>query len=1306
MNVSLDDLLTQVFGLEKDDATIYSVLLIFGVQTQSELSKMTGLPEPRVKTILQKLVELQLVIKLDGKLERFFALPPYQSIAKNVYKAIENIKSTTEDFQPQVKEKLTTLDTQFDGLVKNVGAKIRQNAKTIEKASETAKSSIITSIQESKKTSKDVREKLEVTGKLLDELVEELTIFNDKLAKTFDKAISELLEETATKITPIKEDIVSIVETKINASVDTIVENISSTLRIFSETTKNMKSKNDEFASALKSTIVAIENDTTETTKKVDELISGISSDTATDISNFVSSVNKVIATKTRNTKKKYRETLEKIDTDIARALNESISSITNSILSSFSDAKKIIAESEQTVYEKIEGTTVTLDSKIENSLSGLSTNIEELNKAIQKHLESEKGFFEENIDILTKATKDVLKEMKEEVKTIISPLGDKIPALLKTVELDAQKINENILELLSKSIEEHISTIKEGKTEFSTRLENLITDAVTKYGEHIAEVTRTLEVKTKNIHAEITSKIDELEEFTDKQLEEFQNKIIEDHKKTYLQVVETLKGGFERGILNTEKIREVLNSYFDKQLSDMETILERGKRELLSSIVEHKELIQKNYQLWYDGVNQFVENMINQFTSFMTSMQQSMVGYLEDEMKTVSDSLNSAIGRFTTTIESYLDKSKTENEELKNELFALLDRYKADLEQIENGTLSEYEKVITTHQEGTKRLTTALKDATVEHLKNSEILLLTSYSKNINEIGNTLQNEASFLRAGLEELVQGYNSKLDENIESLENKLMEFDENISNQIESYLQMLGENVSKQERAVKRILSSTLENLDIHLKDVEKNVEDTTLQSLNKYDENYNQLIKSTSELFEKSNNLIETSKSDINVALNTVINDVKDSLDSTVNDLSSMLDELKETAEQTYKEGVVKASEDVAEIYKQHTKDIEDILSTINVEISRNLNELQKGLIETLDRNLKNTAGIANNSIISVKDRIVSQATNIINWVEESATTIDSIDKTTNEKIKATMDQLVETNKEVREDIAKMIENKTDEVIITIKQTLEETNKGLLESSSTLVNKNISNVSQRKETYQTIVKSTYENLMKSFEDTEGSITKLFDVTLDKIKNNSEKTVKSVTKTIDTSKTKISRSISSLVEEIVNSIAEMEKEYSTAADQIKNAWNTYVEAIKRRPIHSWEIYGKELIENHIIDMIKRATEYFAIIMPIIDDNIKDALEELSEPALVEVITTTKTDEEIVNRLNKAKNIRVWQISKELELISALRDEEEFIFAPVAEEPNDMVGFVSLTPGGVKLFKVALAPAYIRKGKSKRFIEVVS
>lgn len=128
--------------------------------------------------------------------------------------------------------------------------------------------------------------------------------------------------------------------------------------------------------------------------------------------------------------------------------------------------------------------------------------------------------------------------------------------------------------------------------------------------------------------------------------------------------------------------------------------------------------------------------------------------------------------------------------------------------------------------------------------------------------------------------------------------------------------------------------------------------------------------------------------------------------------------------------------------------------------------------------------------------------------------------------------------------------------------------------------------------------------------------------------------------------------------------------------------------------TWNIISSESILNYIMDMSLRTKKSISIILPHFTDFKPDYFKNLGSNVLIHIFSnmSLEKDNQILRELFSQGNIRIWHINGEYSFYCALRDAEEMLIAPYAENKKEIVGIVTEQKEYIKLFRKILGPFF--------------
>lgn len=1141
--------------------------------TKAIITQITDVSEEKVFDKLDNIKETLSLGQSEAKTEIL------EDIKDNLSLKLENVEEKLLENQDELKSALLDeLKTNITS-IKNELSSLSLDADFVDEFSqkmENMQSALSSAVKDIDYTSSSLEEKMtSLQDKLVESQEVSREIILDKIVETQDTTKNALLTELEESMASIKENYHLSTQTLVSKIVDASNDSLYEKL-------ENLENKLVEGQDETRDAVITQLKEYLESSDLDEALIH--------EVSKKIDLIQQKIVLAHEDTK-----------VAILDELQENINLIKES-LSSSSLEEKLIQEfdkSSETLSQKLE----TIEEKV---LEGQ----DEIKEAFSNSIDKSSETLSQKLENL----QEKLLEGQDEVKmTIFNELKENINTIKE--DLESLSLDDNLIEELSKKIEDIQGRLLEEQElskesiikEIMKAQKSTEATLIEELGENITVIKEVIESLSTddNIHSELSSKIEAVEEVVAKVSDEISNKIT-DSEENYKTSTQAL----------LSEIKTTFYEKVDDSLDELRSFLE---------IVESK----KDFSADLDTLK---TDVFDKFIEISEDLEESIKSIsvkddLDDLHKDISKSLDNLFENLEEKVKTTFENSKvisdisSQGEEINRRIE---DLKKAVLEDI-NTKLDSFELNL----DGQKKDFTGLVDelkGSIAELKESFIDLNLNTSMEMSGIFSGIQDKIESIEGTLN------TQSFDKKFESLENKIENLDfSKVIESVESKVDSVGNKID--ELDLSEIINAVENKIDGI--DFDKSV-----------NESKNELVKE----FEVINQKLDLFAAESNSDVEESIKEIK----QIVQTQSKAIEQLNKL---TDNDSVVAIQKDIQKSFKEFEEKLQDLSGGNNGDDTNSTEEIKK--------ELKTFKQEVSENVIELFNQIsfVVEAEDIKDFVEEKTEEIkeEILDKIKHIRMQGSSQEIdFETG-----DIKDLIEEKTEEIKAEINSKLKNINVSA--SDMDFETENIKDfIEERTGEIKDYLKKLQhgleaeEDYSYTLQDVESDIAKVRMILNDIIKAKAEEEPQ-VQQTDDFEK--LNENIMSISTRTNKLLLNSDESYSVLKENLGDFRNIVYQLEERiRKIDNKEVFGKvdkklDSINNLVLSSVKSDKIFNQSFMYLAQwiDTASENLETIQENA-IKTETKVENIKDIISDLKKSMPKRV-DVDNVLDEISERFDKQQ-------------------------------------------------
>jgi sugar-specific transcriptional regulator TrmB len=916
---------------------------------------------------------------------------------------------------------------------------------------------------------------------------------------------------------------------------------------------------------------------------------------------------------------------------------------------------------------------------------------------------------------------KKYLKEINDTISTSLGKYKAYVQSFIDGLRAELQKYSIEVKDSLS-SLEGELTEIQ---SKLAEKSRTTIAVVKTKVSETLDSQRKTFGQKSLDLQSAVREAMDDLTKSVSNQLTRLKSYIDDMTEKLSTETSASFSG-------------------FEEKTST--TFADHGSR-FKSDITDCAQFINKTVDTVGDSVSQQAENiniyvreLIENFESTANSSLESLkakVGQMYSvEMANLMEAMSSTKKDLNGVVSNSLSSCKTIASSLDAATSTLIPGYSATLEraasEFEKGlpkTLSRISKRIDSTASGVseKAITTVISSLTalepdvnkvleralaqvskgsgVEKSFTTEVKglvddALERHKKNLtNELKETLKEQAKIEKASSEDEIE----KIGDDIGKI----------LSTAVKNAEQELGKSNVATASTVPR-LSEHCSSIELLVRKIENAIDASVKQYVGEGDTTN----KTFGELLLKQRESLEGSLREVSQKMNEQQTSRAKEVSDLVNQAHSNLNSIMTNHLDDMDQCVQRAKSDLSELAIQSSKSIETTRSATQANINNQINATLRTNREAIESMTNNLRSILSNVAKGLDDSTASLQKELDSINIQSVDEIKSATGEYSRKISESrevssnrIDQIAgEEGKELDESSTKHT-SETLNTISTITNALSRITNTSLESFK-------SEALGARERFQGIISTHLQGYEQEAFGAGGTCGYLLTRSYEKHREVSIVNERKMSETLLTNQTRCENAINKTNTSLTGVV---ERNEALIKDETKNALGSFREGIDKlrkasagaeRVLHgawmelektpqfaaekTWPAVTKTAIMAVMQEMVKRTRSHIEIILPSIQEAPLEDVKNVKKATRVTLVLSDmrgdQRETELLAEMTRQANITL-RVGPNLSCFGCSRDNEEMLFAPVAEKDNELVGVVSSMENYIQFFDRIILPAML-------------
>lgn len=1287
------------FKLNKDEVNVYLSLLNSGPMNDRELSLITGISISKVKNALEMLLKKNFIaIKIDENgIKKYCALPLYSDLSMQLNTLAKKLDELNTQVNNGLSQSIKFTNSELTNFSEKVNVTfVKQINKSIDSL-EQIKDELLAKIEQLRESLQANRERLPDIERLFDE--------NERLIKGLKDELSVVIAESSNKFESItKQNLFKLKSETQNIVKKGLKHDLSLIKKHVSQLSDSLSGFLEEYKNTNISAITLIET----TVDDAYEILSRSNSDVKSNIESgtknliqelkrFNENINLSASTAMSQVKtlhadyleslSKHVETTMKKNLDMILKITSSLSRETSTELQRITDdASSIVKSSEQKLIDRI--------SKAKEDTN---TTINKLNKYFTNTSKKQNNLIEKTISNLIEITDSTLLNVLETIKTEIPATASSFSEIAESFISKNKTFLSSISDELGTRLDDYFSSILTKKNMISKNIHEIAQTLLNKLTSEIDSSNRELESRVESVFNQLTVNFNDIKNYTKVYIEEYLDKLQSVNDALRKSIVDTIITELHKQLTLTNEIVNRLDETFKTFISVITNIYEDTRYQLSNILNKQIQEINNSYKIWTDGVSDMVNSFISRFSSFMNDMQNSMTTYMGDQVKMVTGvidkTMTSAISSLDEVISEKTKKVRDIHEQVLNSLNTIINSY----DELESKTAEIVDTTISKHMNETTKLTQAINDKLLTHIRSHEYNLTKSYADHVQQLSKLLDEEKSIMEDAINSMVEDADKNLEIDLANLNEELKNIKNNILEKVDN-LSVDSVNIIQEfKKSFETIVSQLIEKIEM---DLNQKRQEYALQSKDvskAFNKDLSSLQREVKKNTTKISTYLDTAFAELEQGIHAHTHTLISRLMDTINELTTKWAALPEKYTNNYKIESEKFIESLDALKSDVESEFKQAIEKMEFDLTNYLRDTQHELLGIIDEQMQELYNTVNTSFTSITELIDKKIASSVKHLGEANERSESL-------VHLLINNLQKTKTSFEKSIMKLESNLNEQIKSTIDafhddliSVLQNLNQEIVKPATDILDQIATNIGSQKETTKDAVNDLIKDIEQATEDLPAYLENSLAATISAFNESLNESISEIVNRIKELRKSFDKQINELMKNADGLFSNVITGHESLSNQMNLAWEVFKKSLDEMPHFSWAIYGKNAVISHIISIIEDTSDKITLILPELNASILDILLNLSDDKLIELILASNVKKVEVDRLKKKPGVRIWLSKKAINYYAAVRDDKETFLSIVPENENEIMGIVSLLEENISLMKNIIIPSLIYRVK---------
>ncbi len=1281
-------ILTENLGLTKAEATVLLPVIHGGNMTAGGVSLVSGEELKKTESTLERLVKKGFVLKIDGIVPVYRAVPPLTATSDTLASMIEKINTLTEEthkaiqlttqeaekaIEDLLKSQRTrdeTLNDELEQLESDFSETIREKTEEVTELTNTALTGYTQTVEDALASldtllDDDLGSKLMELQEELDSSQKELSKDIKKIAREFDKWFTKEKKDVSRSIAQISNKAKTLHDSKSSAISNSFVTIESK----FDGCAESISTTMNEEALGACNTISEVVNNITEDLKirstQLEKDLSQAFVSSRSNLEQIIKDARSANQAQSEQAKKKIESAV-----NIAQAFSGSIESwsteVTEFVQASAKSVDSQLDQVSSTQNAFIDVVRNSIDSHLEKTNTNLSEQYSAL-RTIARSMSSDTESF------LLEARSAVTNLLQERIVTDQERMEAINDSLMKSINKWGEKAAKSIDKKVGLAMDEITSVLDTEVGEFNTLTENMRS----RLNSSFASVKSNMQTKNDASLLSIKKFVQDYESQMESKLAE----VIKNYIDVSQQQVKESKELYE-------SLNNRLNERLSESVSSLSSYISRVQKEIDGAIDDQMKRVDTRAQEMREDFHVHVEDITRQFMTFTEGLEATFNGMISSQTVEARDLITSAHSDFKNALRAESEQLNSDSlkiqQEYASEIGLKIDSIvesSASLKRVlEEFSVEKKSEISKTTDETLEGIEEAL-NATISALTDLESGTLKQIGENLTQVSKEFEGSVQASRDTVSERL----SSIRDEAESILSKSAS---GVKSTVETY-------ASEESESKQRLAAETSKQLDALAAKTVKKAQKQVEVHQEQLAESEVEMVEVRTGTRDEVMSAIETRKAEADVALeaaNVWIESAAENIETSLESYGSKLDNEVLVMQQ----GLTKAAEDAASSIQEsgstRVNRFEEISNAFLKKVEGAIRSQSTSFIEGSEASLNKSLDAMSEMPDTLSTKVSKILHDVITVTKLEASELSS-------EIEREIDGFQAGAKTLSDEFSTLLDKTSEQFSRSYSDTIEQTQQSAVLSNQHATRKFESIGLDLKASLSSSSYELAENLRSDSAEKSAEIIESSNKSLNAISERLSATRTSRTDLINSVAQEREKELKGWSTKLRGKTSEVRKKIDSILEQASDTTCGTLEMIKAInevsedllssvSSDTWYLSGNEEGCAHIMDMAQRAEK--SVILSVLNLECLDLkkLSKLKKP-IRKVLVIPHTEERNPS-LDTLTDWRIWETHSPQ--MFALIDDSEILIGG-QEEAQESLFLISRNDSYLKLYHDVIGPQLI-------------
>ncbi len=1281
--------LQSVLKLSREQASVILPLYLGGHMTVGAISLMTGAKTSQVERALEELMERGLVVKIDGVVPLYRAVPLTLAAVSDVSSVSEKtrelklgISSRTQSQLEQIALVAEEASKLRHGLINQVGTDIDSYG-----------SSVVALVSDKLMTiTSDVERTLAGLSKRIAELLADAEKSLDLITEQNIASLQFELDNVHRRLQSEMNTISSEFNKWLQTEQSTAVESVRSFDTVSAQLTK----------SVIESITRALSDSSKVIRETLDELTGRLTSESS-------EVVQKSIAT-LQHLNKELTKSVTRIQASITEVQSSAQSSLSDSLAQTDEAYKEQSTAVQNTIASAAERVRVVqsdLDSWHRDVIQRLDTTLQSLTGQMQAVLDLHQLYH----DKIRATSSSHVEALKGHIQGEYEYLMGLITAVLTDLNDFIAETKRSVLSLLESDIESEISRLSELLTELHNHLDKWsksTSKAVTKHITEVsAELTEMLDTEAKEIYSVAENLRSRLQSSFNgllstnmarnestlaelvKMIEDLKTSSSSEFGSLLSEYMETVGANIRETQSDFSSTASRLDSLIAQSIDRLGQQAEAVQQSVASAVSEKMAEIERQQGRIIENFQSYVDELTNQFLVFARQMKESFTSLVSSQALETRDLIVSTQNEFKKTVQSEIESLSSLSNSIRQDFDHALTRRVEELSVLVNNTQRLLEQFTAKKQSEIEETLSEIVTRIDLFMKGVQSSLTEMGASTVKQLGDDFVTVAQESGEAVHSMANAVAMKLDVAANSTSTAL-------NKSATSMKSLVKTTVSERTDNLRSLITEAQRQLDALSDDMAKSITERTEAHKSEATARETESIRTCASSLDKIDSELMSHKAELSEGINTTTVALRSTVAGLLTALQGLVKQLYDRLEAMQTDLVrfsTEAGSDILEIGENALATVRDVMDTSFSSLSSSVSAILHDMGQQSRAELESMI-----SQISQLSKTI--ATLVSEIISASVSSAESKTAVLLEQMANELKGIRSSAKSAEESLTRLIEQLGSRALESSDNLLEKARNAFLECTISIGHAEEAVGAEFKHRVDHDLRKFIDKLETDFDVQRNQLRSTTASTINTVSESISKTRQSCDESLHNFDAAVDQSLQKLISDIGTTYNTLRDDFDGIItesggllDSLAKALHSLNEAAKELsgvPAEdTWYVSGRDEIASYVMDMVMRAEESIVISVPDLSIIDLDRLSSVKQPRRRVIVVPTT--EEPVPALDGLSGWRVWR--EKTPPLLVVRDGVEIVIG-ASEGLDKSIALVSVAPGYLRLFHDLLGPMLTR------------